>query len=241
MEILLTKKQLENIIVESINGDMNEQGPWNLLRRGVQKMMGHSELKFKPTKSILPNIEKATMEHGVIRATPKVRFVLTKASNQLNWIDESITEIEKVLQNEKIQVSNSRILRTEVAELRKRLIPTGDKTIDYLWVIAQIKRIKKDIEIFANLPDITKQALHGKKVSVKNKPWGNSKTSQGGKDFTIDRTGNVTAMLQDLNSKIDNLSYDLYDLNPLFNKIKPNVATQSAQSAIELNRNINRD
>jgi hypothetical protein len=48
-------------------------------------------------------------------------------------------------------------------------------------------------------------------------------------------------MLQDLNSKIDNLSYDLYDLNPLFNKIKPNVATQSAQSAIELNRNINRD
>jgi hypothetical protein len=219
---------------------MNEQGPWNLLRRGVQKMMGHSELKFKPTKSILPNIEKATMEHGVIRATPKVRFVLTKASNQLNWIDESITEIEKVLQNEKIQVSNSRILRTEVAELRKRLIPTGDKTIDYLWVIAQIKRIKKDIEIFANLPDITRQSLHGKKVTgPKLKGFVNGKSNMSTPQ--IDRTGNITAMLQDLNSKIDNLSYDLYDLNPLFNKIKPNVATQSAQKAIELNRNINRD
>jgi hypothetical protein len=240
MEISLTKKQLENIIVESINGDMNEQGPWNLLRRGVQKMMGHSELKFKPTKSILPNIEKATMEHGVIRATPKVRFVLSKASNQLIWIDEAITEIEKVLQNEKIQVSNGRILRTEVAELRKRLIPTGDKTIDYLWIIAQIKRIKKDIEIFANLPDITRQSLHGKKVTgPKLKGFANGKADMSTNQ--IDRTGNVTAMLQDLNGKIDNLAYDLYDLNPLFNKIKPNVATQSAQKAIELNRNLNRD
>ena len=240
MEISLTKKQLENIIVESYNGNVNEQGPWGLLKRGAQKLMGHTEFKFRPTKSILPNIEKATMEHGVIKATPKVRFILSKASSQLTWIDDAITEIEKVLQNENIQVRDTRILRNEISELRKRLIPTADKSIDYLWITAQIKRIKKDIEIFANLPDIQKQALHGKKMTgPKLKGFANGKADMS--TTQIDRTGNVTYMLQDLNGKIDKLAYDLYDLNPLFEKIKPNVATQSAQKAIELNRNLNRD